>query len=61
IDKSYYSSVSLKYFKIYINDSIVRDFIPCKNSEGKAGLYDLVKNKFYSSQTGTEFIAGNEI
>ncbi|MBQ9658345.1 MAG: hypothetical protein IJV31_06225, partial [Clostridia bacterium] len=61
IDKSYYSSASLKYFKIYINDSIVRDFIPCKNSEGKAGLYDLVENKFYGNSGTGDFAAGREI
>lgn len=50
-----------KMFKIYDDGTLVRDFIPCKNVEGKAGLYDLVENKFYSSETGTDFIAGNEI
>ena len=59
MEKTYCSSVDLKYFKIYIDETIVRDFIPCQNPQGIAGLYDLVENKFYSSISGVDFIAGN--
>ena len=48
--------------KISENNELVRDFIPCyRKSDGEIGLYDLVENKFYSSNSETEFIAGNEI
>ena len=50
-----------KSFKIYDNDNLVRNYIPCKNSEGVPGMYDLVDKKFYSSNTEEQFIAGDEI
>lgn len=44
-------------FKIYEGDTIVRDMIPCyRNSDGVAGLYDLVNNIFYDSDGSSEFI-----
>ena len=62
-NRVYGRSNGLRVFSVKIseNNELVREFIPCKNPEGKAGLYDLVENKFYSSETGTDFIAGNEI
>jgi hypothetical protein len=37
----------------------VRDFVPCKNENGKAGLYDMIGERFYgNARTGVEdFIA----
>jgi hypothetical protein len=29
-------------FKMYDNGKIVRDFVPCKNSSGTVGLFDMV-------------------
>ena len=44
--------------KIYKSGVLTRDFVPCKNSSGSIGLYDLVGAQFYqNSGTGT-FIAG---
>ncbi|MBR6838038.1 MAG: hypothetical protein IKM94_00510, partial [Alphaproteobacteria bacterium] len=41
-------------FKLYDNDTLVRDFVPAKNSSGVIGMYDLVKDVFYTnSVTGT--------
>lgn len=50
----------LYYFKIYDNGTLVRDLVPCvRNSDNKAGLYDLVGGQFYSSaNSGYEFVAG---
>ncbi len=53
--------VKWKTFKIYDDGTLVRDFIPCKNAEGIAGLYDLVENKFYSNSGIGDFVAGREI
>lgn len=53
--------VKWKTFKIYDDGTLVRDFIPCKNAEGIAGLYDLVENKFYSNSGTGDFVAGREI
>jgi len=46
------------YVKIYDNGSIVRDFVPAKNSSGVIGMYDTVNNEFYTNQGTGEFIAG---
>lgn len=45
-------------FKMYNNGKIVRDFVPCKNSSGTVGLFDMVYQTFYSSPDGTAFKAG---
>lgn len=48
------------YFKIKINDVLVRDFVPAQYN-GQYGMWDLVENKFYgNSGTGT-FTVGPEI
>lgn len=47
--------------KIYDNDKIVRDFIPCKNPSGAIGLYDTVNSQFYQNAGTGTFIAGPEI
>ena len=50
----------LYYLKIYApNGTLVRDFIPAVSSmNGATGLYDLVNNKFYASETRDPFNAG---
>ena len=48
----------LYYFKIYDNDVLVRDYVPCKDSNGVVGLYDLVNASFISSATSTPFEGG---
>ena len=53
--------MKLYLFKIYDNDVLVRDFIPCKNPSGVIGLYDLVNNQFYQNAGSGTFIAGPEI
>lgn len=53
--------MKLYLFKIYNNDVLVRDFIPCKNPSGAIGLYDTVNNQFYQNAGSGTFIAGPEI
>lgn len=53
--------MKLYLFKIYDNDVLVRDFIPCKNPSGTVGLYDSVNNQFYQNAGSGIFIAGPEI
>lgn len=48
-------------FKIILNHVLTRNFIPCKNASGKAGMLDLVNNQFYPSNGTEDFIAGPEI
>jgi hypothetical protein len=49
--------------KIYNNDVMVRNFIPCKNVNGNVGLYDIINAYFYGnadSDTGS-FIDGDVV
>ena len=47
------------YFKIYDNNVLVRDFIPCyRNSDNEVGLYDLVNDIFYTNQGTGVFTYG---
>jgi len=47
-------SIACKLFsaKVYYNGMIQRDFIPCTNEGGKAGLYDAVEGTFYQNYGG---------
>lgn len=36
--------------KIYDNDFLVRDFVPCKNAQDEIGLYDFVTETFYANK-----------
>lgn len=54
----WHTTAKLYSCKIYDNGILVRDFIPCTNPSGVAGLYDIVGKAFYAnSGTGT-FITG---
>ena len=56
-----FASIKLYRCKIYDNDTLVRDFIPCKNSNNEVGLYDLVTKTFFENQGTGAFTAGNEV
>ena len=56
-----YCKGKLYYFKLFVNGSLVRDMVPCKNSNNVVGLYDLANNTFYSSPNGNAFTAGPAI
>lgn len=43
--------------QIYIANTLVRDYVPCKNSSGVVGLYDLVNNVFYNDAAGGTFVS----
>lgn len=47
--------------RIYDNGTLVRNFVPCTNASGVAGLYDTVNGKFYASATSTAFVAGTAV
>lgn len=55
------ASMRLFSCKVYDNDTLIRDFIPCKNDAGAIGLYDLVNSKFYTNAGTGVFIAGPEV
>lgn len=46
--------------KIYDNDVLVRDFVPCITASGEVGLYDLVGKQFYGN-AGTGTFTGSEV
>ena len=52
-----YFAGNLYYMKIYNNDVLARDFVPCKNASNVVGLYDKVNGVFY---TDTGLVAGPE-
>lgn len=52
------------YCKIYDNDILVRDFVPCiRDNDSVAGMYDLVNNVFYPpvNYTSYQFVAGSAV
>ena len=51
-----YSSVRLFYAKIWDGDELLRDFAPCVDCNGKAGLYDSVTERmFYLGSNNNTF------
>ena len=47
------------YCKVYENNILVRDFVPCLNNNGIPCLLDKVQNRFYYNQGTGDFIASN--
>ena len=57
---SLYAKCKLYYCKIYDDENLVRNFIPCyRNSDNEVGLYDLVNNVFYTNQGTDVFTYGS--
>lgn len=46
---------------IYDNGVLVREFVPCKNSGGVGGLYDVLNGVFYGNAGSGEFLLGADI
>lgn len=55
------SSIKLYYCKIYEDDTLVRDYIPIKDLNNVACLYDKVSDTYFYNQGSGTFIAGPEI
>lgn len=49
----------LYYMKIYENGTMIREYIPCKNSDNVVGLYDKVNDTFNTSATAYALSAPN--
>lgn len=60
-DWQYAASMCLYSCKVYDDNTIVRNFVPCLNSAGIAVLFDLVNQVEYASATTTAFIAGSKM
>jgi len=57
----FFGKISVKSFKIWDNGTLVRNFIPCTDSNNVLGLYDTVNDKFYSNQGTGTFTAGRVV
>ena len=55
------ASISIYSCKIYDNGTLVRDFVPARNSSGTLGLYDTVNGTFYTNAGSGTFTAGADI
>ncbi len=51
---------SMNALRIADQGEIVRDFVPCRNPAGEAGLWDFVGGKFYGNVGSGEFITPTE-
>ena len=56
-----FAYAKLYYFKLFVEGTLVRDLIPCKDSNNVVGMYDVVNNTFYTSPNGAAFVAGPEV
>ena len=52
---TYESNLKCYGAKLFNGETLVRDYVPCKNPEGIVGLYDLVNETFYAN-VGTQNI-----
>lgn len=57
----YCISAKIYSCQIYDNGTLVRDYIPCKNASGTAGLYDLANGVFYNNVGTGTFETGNTV
>ena len=57
-EPDYFSFARIYSCQIYDNDTLVRDFVPCKTLTGTVGMYDIVNNVFYTNAGTGSFIAG---
>ena len=45
-----------KYYKVYNGSTLVASLVPCvRDSDGKAGMYDVVRRQFYPSSGSADF------
>ncbi len=54
--------VKIYYVRIYKNDELISNFIPCyRINDSKSGMYDLVSETFYvnAGDDGTDFVVGD--
>lgn len=58
---SFFSALNLYSCQIYDNGTLIRDYVPAKNSSGIVGLYDVVNNEFYQNAGTGTFTAGPEV
>lgn len=57
-ESRWFSSAKIYSCQIYDNDTMIRDYVPCRTSGGEVGLYDLVGGEFYGNAGTGTFTAG---
>ena len=56
------SNIKVYGLKIYIDDVLERDYIPCyRKADNKVGLYDIVGNNFITTINNYEFLKGGDV
>ena len=58
---SQFSNIRLYEFKIYDNDTLVRDYVPVVRQDGTAGLLDQVNEVFYANAGSGTFTVGPDL
>ena len=56
-----YTSYKLYWCKLYLSNTLVRDFVPIVNDSNAAGLLDNVNDVFYGNSGSSSFTPGPEI
>lgn len=56
-----YPSIRMYSCRIYDNGTLIRDYVPCLNVNGAAGLYDTVNGVFYGNAGTGSFLVGSEV
>jgi hypothetical protein len=60
-DVQYPASMRLYFCRIYSGDVLIRDYIPCADAAGTAGLWDKVNGVFYANSGSGVFAPGEEV
>lgn len=55
------ASIEFEFCQIYSGETLLRDYIPCADTDGRIGLYELVEGAFHDNAGSGTFEAGIEI
>lgn len=58
---TFYSKMRMYSCQIYDNGTLIRDYVPCLNASGTAGLYDMVYGVFYGNAGTGSFSVGETL
>ncbi|MBR6838762.1 MAG: hypothetical protein IKM94_04310 [Alphaproteobacteria bacterium] len=58
---NFYAPIKLYSYKLWINNELVRNLVPAKNSSNVIGMYDMVSGTFFTNQGTGTFVEGPEI
>ncbi len=61
LPRGFYGVLKFMSARIYDNDVLTRYFVPCRDSNGNIGLYDVIGKQFYNNSGAGTFTAGNDV